>query len=113
MQKYVIGDRAVVLDGEPNPTEELAKRYLDEVDHLFTEQGRDASAISTVKIFVEDGLDDVKVEVEYKNAQRFERIRRITGYLTGTVDRFNDAKRAEERERVKHGVVVDVGSCCA
>ena len=32
----------------------------------------------------------------------FERIRRITGYLVGTVDRFNDAKRAEERDRVKH-----------
>ncbi len=33
---------------------------------------------------------------------RFERIRRITGYLVGTLDRFNDAKRAEERQRVKH-----------
>lgn len=32
----------------------------------------------------------------------FERIRRITGYLVGTLDRFNDAKRAEERDRVKH-----------
>ncbi len=34
----------------------------------------------------------------------FERIRRVTGYLVGTLDRFNDAKRAEERDRVKHGV---------
>ncbi|QHI73827.1 anaerobic ribonucleoside triphosphate reductase [Aminipila terrae] len=34
----------------------------------------------------------------------FERIRRITGYLVGTVDRFNNAKRAEEKERVKHDV---------
>ncbi len=34
----------------------------------------------------------------------FERTRRITGYLVGTVDRFNDAKRAEERDRVKHGL---------
>lgn len=32
----------------------------------------------------------------------FERIRRITGYLVGTLDRFNDAKRAEEKDRVKH-----------
>lgn len=32
----------------------------------------------------------------------FERIRRITGYLVGTVERFNDGKRAEERDRVKH-----------
>ena len=35
---------------------------------------------------------------------RFERIRRITGYLVGTLDRFNNAKRAEEHDRVKHGV---------
>ena len=34
---------------------------------------------------------------------KFERIRRITGYLAGTLDRFNNAKRAEERDRVKHG----------
>ena len=33
---------------------------------------------------------------------KFQRIRRITGYLVGTLDRFNDAKRAEERDRVKH-----------
>lgn len=33
---------------------------------------------------------------------RFERIRRITGYLVGTLDRFNNAKRAEERDRVRH-----------
>ena len=34
----------------------------------------------------------------------FERIRRITGYLVGTLDRFNNAKRAEEHDRVKHNV---------
>lgn len=35
---------------------------------------------------------------------KFERIRRITGYLVGTTDRFNNAKQAEERDRVKHGI---------
>ena len=34
----------------------------------------------------------------------FERIRRITGYLVGTMDKWHDAKRAEERDRVKHGM---------
>lgn len=34
----------------------------------------------------------------------FERIRRITGYLVGTLERFNDGKKAEEQERVKHGI---------
>lgn len=33
---------------------------------------------------------------------KFERIRRITGYLVGSVERFNDAKKAELRDRVKH-----------
>jgi len=33
---------------------------------------------------------------------KFERIRRITGYLVGTIDRFNNAKRKELRDRVKH-----------
>ena len=33
---------------------------------------------------------------------KFERIRRITGYLVGSVERFNDAKRAEVKDRVKH-----------
>jgi ribonucleoside-triphosphate reductase len=37
----------------------------------------------------------------------FERIRRITGYLVGTMDKWNDAKRAEERDRVKHGMKGD------
>ena len=33
---------------------------------------------------------------------KFERIARITGYLVGTLDRWNNGKRAEERDRVKH-----------
>lgn len=35
---------------------------------------------------------------------KFERIRRITGYLVGTTDRFNNAKRSEVEDRVKHNV---------
>lgn len=35
---------------------------------------------------------------------KFEQIRRITGYLVGTMDKWNDAKKAEERDRVKHGL---------
>ena len=41
---------------------------------------------------------------ENDGGPKFERIRRITGYLVGTTDRFNNAKRAEERDRVKHGL---------
>lgn len=35
---------------------------------------------------------------------KFDRIRRITGYLVGTVDRFNNAKKAEVNDRVKHNI---------
>jgi len=44
-----------------------------------------------------------KNEKKVGEGVRFERIRRITGYLVGTVDRFNNAKQAEVKDRVKHG----------
>ena len=52
----------------------------------------------------------VKVDGDYVDLQYnfadvpFDRIRRITGYLVGTLDRFNNGKRAEEHDRVKHSV---------
>lgn len=49
--------------------------------------------------------DGEYVDIEYIFAPaNFERIRRITGYLVGTLDRFNNAKRAEVSDRVKHTV---------
>lgn len=55
---------------------------------------------------------DIKLDGEYvdlswvlKEAPPFERIRRITGYLVGTLDRWNNGKRAEEADRVKHSAV--------
>ena len=54
--------------------------------------------------------DDDYVEMTYTfEPVLFERIRRITGYLVGTTDRFNNAKRAEEHDRVKH---MSFCSCC-
>ena len=55
------------------------------------------------------GLKD-ELEKDYEsftfelNNVPFDRIRRITGYLVGTVDRFNDGKKAEEHDRVKHAI---------
>ena len=48
--------------------------------------------------------DYADVTYKYATGMPFERIRRITGYLVGTLDRFNDGKRAEEADRVKHSV---------
>ncbi len=54
-------------------------------------------------------IDDVCPKCGRKESEHegFERIRRITGYLVGTLDRFNDGKRAEERDRVKHSINED------
>ena len=41
-------------------------------------------------------------EILVGEGRGFDRIRRITGYLVGTMDRWNNAKRAEEKDRVKH-----------
>lgn len=50
-------------------------------------------------------VDGEYVELAYDFGRTpFQRIRRITGYLVGTLDRFNNGKRAEERDRVKHGI---------
>ena len=54
---------------------------------------------------VDINVDGDYVDLDYDfGTVPFERIRRITGYLVGTLDRFNNAKRAEERERVKHSI---------
>ena len=44
------------------------------------------------------------ISAKYGKDVGFERIRRITGYLVGTMDKWNDAKKAEEHYRVKHGL---------
>ena len=50
-------------------------------------------------------VDGDWVELSYDFGHTpFQRIRRITGYLVGTLERFNNGKRAEERDRVKHGI---------
>lgn len=54
----------------------------------------------TIKI---DG-DYVDLQYDFAKDVPFDRIRRITGYLVGTLDRFNNGKRAEEHDRVKHSV---------
>ena len=46
------------------------------------------------------------IEGKVGEGVKFERIRRITGYLVGSMESWNDAKKAEERDRVKHTVGV-------
>ena len=48
--------------------------------------------------------ENEKATQELGTGVGFERIRRITGYLVGTMDKWNDAKKAEEADRVKHAI---------
>ncbi len=59
---------------------------------------------------VTDGTVEITIDGDFveldlvQSPIPFQRIRRITGYLVGTLDRFNNAKRCEVEDRVKHGV---------
>lgn len=56
-------------------------------------------------LWLEIGIDDDFVDLRYElKPVPFERVRRITGYLVGDLDRFNNAKRAEVDDRVKHSL---------
>lgn len=85
MEVRVIGDAI---------SEEEKSAYIQHAKEQYKDR-----EISLLEIKV-DG-DYVDLSYHFKT-QPFERIRRITGYLVGTLDRFNDAKRAEVKARVKH-----------
>ena len=85
-----------VIGGEMEQKE--IDSYVDYLNEKFP-----TKQIDTLNLKI-DG-DYVDMDYTFERVP-FERIRRITGYLVGTVERFNNAKRAEEHDRVKHGV------CC-
>ena len=73
--------------------------YIKRARELYPER-----RISEMNITV---VDENYVDIEYHyDTTPFQRIRRVTGYLAGTLDRFNNAKKAEVRDRVKHDVTV-------
>ncbi|EQI11906.1 UNVERIFIED_ORG: putative anaerobic ribonucleoside-triphosphate reductase [Clostridioides difficile F501] len=83
-------------EGDQRVTEAEIRAYIERgaLKHVN-------SAVTGLALLV-DGED---VNVRYDLAPvPFDRIRRITGYLVGTMDRWNDAKTFEEADRVKHGV---------
>lgn len=81
-----------------------------EID-AYAEMAKDKYGDKLVGLKIEiENNDEVTLTYILKNDVPFERIRRITGYLVGTLDKWNDAKRAEERDRVKHTVNQDLGN---
>lgn len=84
-----------VIGGAIDPIEQ--KTYVEYLQEKFT--GRDFEEIN-----LEIDGDYVNMRWILKDAP-FERIRRITGYLVGNMNRWNNAKAAEEADRVKHGLI--------
>ena len=74
----------------PDMSEDEIRRYIQAIG-------------KPVRNLTVTGMPNGKIQLDYElDNPKFERIRRITGYLVGTIDRWNNAKKAEEHERVKH-----------
>lgn len=86
----------VTVNGIEDMTVEEVKNYIEFIQKKY---GRKPIGLTIFS----NGEEDVDLEFTLEETN-FERIRRITGYLVGTVDRFNDAKRVEEHDRVKHTI---------
>lgn len=86
----------VTVCGINDMTEKEIATYID---MLQDENNEELSELTISP--AENG--EINLDYELQPA-KFERIRRITGYLVGTIDRWNNAKRAEEHDRVKHGL---------
>ncbi len=82
---------SVQITGNANMKE--AQAYVDYLENKYNRK------LESLDI----NLDGDYADLNYKFSNvPFDRIRRITGYLVGTMDMWNDAKTAEERDRVKH-----------
>ena len=97
MEFTIDGVKVTFVNGE-NITEDMAKDYLAYAEEHKLYKDAEVASL-TVRL---DG-EEADMEYEYvQNKPKIERIRRITGYLSGTTDTWNNAKRAEEHDRVKH-----------
>lgn len=91
--KTVVEDVHVEVSGGEMEEAEI-KEYLAYLRNKFKQRSLQSLSLT---------IDGDEVELRYRfRPEPFERIRRITGYLVGTMNKWNNAKRAEERDRVKH-----------
>lgn len=91
-----INGTVVTVTGIENISRQEVLAYIDRIKEQSQEE------VTALDISL---ADDGQVILDYKlKPRQFERIRRITGYLVGTIDRWNNAKRAEENDRVKHSL---------
>ena len=92
----VVNGINVTISGINDTSEQEVVAYID----MLQDENQDELSQLTIS-----PAENGEVNLDYVlQPARFERIRRITGYLVGTIDRWNNAKRAEEHDRVKHGL---------
>lgn len=98
--KLAVDGVIVTVNNGTIPEEEAA---------AYVERGRELYGNSLHEIIATlDPNDPDMIDLEYKWPGRpFQRLRRITGYLVGSLERWNNAKRAEEHDRVKHDAKED------
>lgn len=89
------GTEVTVIGGKLNDYE--VQCYIEKLRQEYPHE-----KITELEITI-NADDTVSIDYGVKPPD-FQRIRRITGYLVGTLDRFNNAKRAEESQRVKHKI---------
>lgn len=87
--------KVIVTGGEISPEEQQA--YIDRAMEKYGNH--------VVEMHIEVDGEYVNIDYELDTVKPFKRLRRITGYLVGSLDRWNDAKQAEENDRVKHAVI--------
>ena len=85
---------SVIITGNADPKE--AQAYVDYLENKYNRK------LDKLDIRIDGDYADLDYTFSHVP---FERIRRITGYLVGTIDHWNDAKAAEEADRVKHSLV--------
>ena len=92
----VVNGINVTISGINDMSEQEVVAYID----MLQDENQDELSQLTIS-----PAENGEVNLDYVlQPARFERIRRMTGYLVGTIDRWNNAKRAEEHDRVKHGL---------
>ena len=102
MREFNINHIIVVFkdfDEEDVITDKMAQAAID-----YAEAHKDIEVAVINKIIVTKTNANTTFDVEYvdEDQPKIGRIRRITGYLTGTIDRWNNAKRCELKDRVNH-----------
>ena len=88
------------------PADEIKEvlKEFDQFENLHVSRLVEAGVALIAKNSDEATAKEYYEQYEKYFGNKFERLRRITGYLVGTLERWNDGKKAEEKARVKHSI---------